>query len=214
MLDVKLAKLLLDSKLSKDAINALLEIVNNPAFLGTSYKNIDEMASTISDLTGNTRFRIADVVIDGNYAWSGAYKLRFRVIKQIVINLLTTFGSVVDTSSEITITNEDNPVQTYREFKTGTWSNEKMVGHDPFDIIVLIIISSDVTQLHKKEHPLYMTIGNISIKLRKQASKAVVMIALFPSLNDSNSTLPCRIDKHRLFHTSLSLILQDLKELG
>jgi len=73
----------------------------------------------------------------------------------------------------------------------------------PGDTVVALIFMSDGTHLlnfagDKKEWPVYMTIGNLSLKIRQMPSMhTIVMVALLPIPIKNRNIPPKRLDEPR-----------------
>ncbi|EKM50594.1 uncharacterized protein PHACADRAFT_71645, partial [Phanerochaete carnosa HHB-10118-sp] len=88
-------------------------------------------------------------------------------------------------------------------------------------VVALVILASDKTQLSvfsgdKNAWPVYLSIGNISKKLRRSpSSHAMILIGYLPvSKLECFSKNNCSISGYQLFHDAMRSLLQPLIEVG
>ncbi|KAH6916721.1 hypothetical protein BKA70DRAFT_1215191 [Coprinopsis sp. MPI-PUGE-AT-0042] len=111
----------------------------------------------------------------------------------------------------------------YGEMWEGRWWNLLQSKVPGSSTISPIIIATDKTQLTqftggKSAYPMYLTIGNIPKSIRRKPSRsACILIAYLPvdKLDRANTTeLEHRSRVHRMFHESMCIILEPLKQAG
>ncbi|KAG8779913.1 hypothetical protein FRC12_023714 [Ceratobasidium sp. 428] len=110
----------------------------------------------------------------------------------------------------------------YGEMWTGDWWwNMQELLKDAHATIVPLILASDKTTLSiiggdQQAYPVYLTIGNISKKIRRKARKrATILIAYLPveSFEDFDDAQRERL-KGELVHRAMELVLEPLKKAG
>ncbi|KAI5996391.1 hypothetical protein EDD15DRAFT_2387356 [Pisolithus albus] len=152
------------------------------------------------------------------------YDIWYRDPRQVVHNLLGR-ADIKDEMDFVPYREFDgtNEQRRWENFMSGDWAwNEAIIRGDPSTAgatLVPIILSSDKTTVsvatgQTDYYPLYLSIGNVHNTTRRAHRDAVVLIAFLAmpkSTREHASTQMFRRFKKRLFHRSLTRILQSLR---
>ncbi|KAG8737616.1 hypothetical protein FRC10_008018 [Ceratobasidium sp. 414] len=114
----------------------------------------------------------------------------------------------------------DQKSRVYDEMWSGNWwwKLQNILG--PYATVAPLIISTDKTKLtvfsgNQKAWPVYISIGNISVEIRRWPSEhATLLIGFIPVTNHGNITNGTKKSEcgWQLFHTCMESILEPLKE--
>ncbi|KAE9391614.1 hypothetical protein BT96DRAFT_959531 [Gymnopus androsaceus JB14] len=151
------------------------------------------------------------------------HELWMRNPVECIVDLIgnPAFREFMGYSPERVFDAEDGSNQMFDEMWTGEWW-WKMQSRLPAGRVVSpVILSSDKTKLtafhgDKSAWPVYLTIGNISKDIRRQASAhAMVLIGYIPVSKFSCFRLSSRsAASHRFFHHCMTVLLQPLEKAG
>ncbi|KAG1837532.1 hypothetical protein C8R48DRAFT_622793, partial [Suillus tomentosus] len=139
--------------------------------LGLSYKNSRELNKIIDkQLPSHPKFRCEQIVIAGE-----AFVIFYRDVIECVKALYgdPDFANFSVFALEHHYADKEQTVWLYYDMHTGKWwwdTQKKLDQHKPGATIILIIISSDKTQVtmfhNKTAYLVYLTIGNIPKDIR------------------------------------------------
>ncbi|KAJ4476523.1 hypothetical protein C8R41DRAFT_897202 [Lentinula lateritia] len=181
-------------------------------------------------------YNLIDSIVDGGVPWNcfqtvpdeglsaeapewqqTSYQIWYRNPDTVIANILANpeFANDFDPAPYVHINSDEN----------WAWRHATQIYEDDKDdcvdgaMIVPIILGADKTTVsvatgHVKYHPLYLSIGNVTNSARQAHRNAVIPIG-FPAIPKSDRKYDNDSDfcifKKRLYHTSISAILQSLK---
>ncbi|KAG1825461.1 uncharacterized protein BJ212DRAFT_1443604 [Suillus subaureus] len=164
---------------------------------------------------------VKQVVITGE-AFDVYYHDIIKCVKSLYSDL--DFARYLTFAPEWHYTDEDQTVCLFHDMHTGKWwweMQKKLDEHCPGGTIVLIIISSDKTQVtmfcNKTAYPIYLTIGNIPKEIRHKPSCGThILLAYLPTtcLEHMTNKASCCRTIANLYHACLCRVLALLKPAG
>ncbi|KAG8773834.1 hypothetical protein FRC12_002290 [Ceratobasidium sp. 428] len=167
----------------------------------------------------------AKLILAGEGEWEREEILYKRPVVDVIRDLLgnPAFARFMRYAPEKHWTSRARKSRVYGEMWTGKWwwRRQKWL-RDRNGTIVPLIFSSDKTHMSKfsgnqEAYPVYLTIGNISKDIRRQATKhATVIIGYIPvdSFKDVPSKTLRRRFRGELTHFAMASIMAPLKEAG
>ncbi|KAF8441008.1 hypothetical protein L210DRAFT_3612177 [Boletus edulis BED1] len=154
------------------------------------------------------------------------YDVWFRDPRQVVHKILgnPSFASEMDLRPFAEYSTQDRTRQ-YKDFMSGEWAWEQadIIAEDRSTVgstFVPIILGSDKTTVsvatgNNEYYPLYLSVGNVRNNVRHAHRDALVLIgflAIPKTTNEHSADANFRAFRRQLFHSSLSAILQSLKQ--
>ncbi|KAG1879758.1 hypothetical protein F4604DRAFT_1879992 [Suillus subluteus] len=208
---------------SSTAFTDLLAIEGVPESLGLSFKNAKELNAIIDHElpTGRPKFKHEQIVVAGE-----AFDVYYRDVIECVKALYSDpdFAEYLTFIPERHYVDEDQTTLLFHDMYTGKWwwdTQKKLDQHCPGGMIILIIISSDKTQVtmfrNKAAYPVYLTIGNIPKEIcRKPSRSAHILLAYLPTthLEHISNKASRRCTMANLYHACMSRVLAPLESAG
>ncbi|KAJ3804333.1 hypothetical protein F5876DRAFT_83350 [Lentinula aff. lateritia] len=198
------------------------------------YRNHDDMYNLIDSIVdGGAPWNCFQTVVDEGLSaeapeWQRtSYQIWYRNPDTVIANILANpeFANDFDPAPYVHINSDGQ--RHWADFMSGNWAwrHATRIYEDDKDdcvdgaMIVPIILGADKTTVsvatgHVEYHPLYLSIGNVTNSARRAHRNAVIPIgflAIPKSDRKYDNDSDFRIFKKRLYHTSISAILQSLK---
>ncbi|KAF7359613.1 hypothetical protein MVEN_00685100 [Mycena venus] len=195
----------------------------------TAYTTKAQLLEAIDDLPGGVGWKLEKVVLKGDLqddngnAMTETLELWYRdpvdCIRQLMGN--PVFRDVMRYAPERVYEDEDRKSEVINEMWTAAWWWKLQKLLPPGATIAPIILSSDKTKLSnfrgdQSAWPVYLTIGNISKEIRRQASShATILVGYLPVGKFSGFSDKARqAVRYRTFHHCMTIITQSLISAG
>ncbi|KAH7903141.1 hypothetical protein BJ138DRAFT_968054, partial [Hygrophoropsis aurantiaca] len=191
--------------------------------LGLSYSNARSMHSVIDTIPARAKWKSKYLSFPDTPG--SKHLVQYRDPIEAICSLLgnPAHAQDIDYVPRKVFTNSNKEERIYHEMWTGKWWYT-LQQHLPIgSSIAPVIISTDKTQLtqfsgSKSAYPVYLTLGNIPRAIRRKPSQHACILIGYLSVDKIISNKLSKKEKsirmQRLFHDSMRLILEPLKEAG
>ncbi|KAH9175218.1 hypothetical protein EDB89DRAFT_2113355 [Lactarius sanguifluus] len=172
------------AKMHRPTLSAVTDILAIPKVvdkLSLSYHMPNELNKIIDkELPGHPQFKCEDMTITGN-----TLQFYFRDVLECIRTLYGNpeFARDLVFVPECHYTDHERKCHVYSEMHTGDWwwaVQTSLEAHRPGAMVILVILSSDKTQLTlfrgKAAYPVYLMIGNVSKDIRRKLSRCAQML--------------------------------------
>ncbi|KAL0954394.1 hypothetical protein HGRIS_003378 [Hohenbuehelia grisea] len=210
---------------SFDKLLALPGVVDK---LGLSFKNVRELWKTLEELPERSGKWQAKVLTYPDRP-DEKFVIRFRNPIEMIKSLWgdpSLADNLVHAPSKV-FTDRTRTKRVFSEMWTGTWWNTLQetlrLRKKHGATIAPVILASDKTQLSqfsgsRQAHPVYLTLGNIPKAICRKPTRHACVLLGYLSTDKINTaglgTNEVKSRAQRIFHNSLRLILEPLKQAG